>query len=124
MIASMLPHTSSSLCASQFIRHLPLWPAQLRTGELRDFLAGHHPPRRPRRGRAALRSWRHPLCHDDGMGYLDSIDHLCQGEALFLYTDGVSDARNIPEDDSSDDCVIASLIHSSATTCGELIAPT
>jgi sigma-B regulation protein RsbU (phosphoserine phosphatase) len=63
-----------------------------------------------------------PLGLFDGMGYLDSTAQLHPGDALFLYTDGVSEAQNIAEDDFSDDRVIACLTHSTATTCRELIA--
>jgi serine phosphatase RsbU (regulator of sigma subunit) len=98
----------------------------LRTGELRYCSAGHNPPYILRAGRSAVEPLSEvggiPLGLFDGMGYLDSIAHLHPGDALFLYTDGVSEAQNITEDDFSDDRVIATLTQSPATTCQELIA--
>jgi serine phosphatase RsbU (regulator of sigma subunit) len=98
----------------------------LRTGELRYCSAGHNPPYIVRADRRVVEPLSEvggiPLGLFDGMGYLDSIAHLHPGDALFLYTDGVSEAQNIAEDDFSDDRVIASLTHSPATTCRELIA--
>ena len=97
----------------------------LRTGELCYCSAGHNPPYILRADRVVeplSEVGGIPLGLFDGMGYLDSTAYLYPGDALFLYTDGVSEAQNIAEDDFSDDRVIASLIHSPATNCRELIA--
>jgi serine phosphatase RsbU (regulator of sigma subunit) len=97
----------------------------LLTGELCYCSAGHNPPYILRADRVVeplSEVGGIPLGLFDGMGYLDSTAYLYPGDALFLYTDGVSEAQNIAEDDFSDDRVIASLIHSPATNCRELIA--
>ncbi len=98
----------------------------LRTGELRYCSAGHNPPYILRTGRNVVEPLSEvggiPLGLFDGMGYLDSTAHLYPGDSLFLYTDGVSEAQNIAKDDFSDERVIASLTHSPATTCRDLIA--
>jgi sigma-B regulation protein RsbU (phosphoserine phosphatase) len=98
----------------------------LRTGELRYCSAGHNPPyilrADGRRVEPLSEVGGIPLGLFDGMGYLDSTAQLHPGDALFLYTDGISEAQNISEDDFSDDRVIATLIQSPATTCQQLIA--
>jgi serine phosphatase RsbU (regulator of sigma subunit) len=98
----------------------------LRTGELSYCSAGHNQPYILRADRRVVEPLSEvggiPLGLFDGMGYLDSIAHLHSGDTLFLYTDGVSEAQNIAEDEFSDERIIATLTHSPATTCRELIA--
>jgi serine phosphatase RsbU (regulator of sigma subunit) len=98
----------------------------LRTGELRYCSAGHNPPYILRADRRVVEPLSEvggiPLGLFDDRGYLDSIAHLHPGDALFLYTDGVSEAQNITEDDFSDERVIAFLAQSPAATCRDLIA--
>jgi sigma-B regulation protein RsbU (phosphoserine phosphatase) len=62
-----------------------------------------------------------PLGLFDGMGYANSTVHLMPGDAVFLYTDGVSEAQNNSEDDFSDDRVIAALDAGRQLDCRALI---
>jgi sigma-B regulation protein RsbU (phosphoserine phosphatase) len=60
--------------------------------------AGHCPPRIRRAGDGLLESMDQsrqlPLGIEGGHNYLDSVEHLSPGDALFIYTDGITEARN------------------------------
>jgi len=85
----------------------------LSTGEFHYCSAGHNPPYVVRAADGIIEPLADvggiPLGLFDGMGYTNSSVHLLPGDAVFLYTDGVSEAQNIAEDDFSDDRVIATL---------------
>jgi len=97
----------------------------LTTGEFRYCSAGHNPPYVMRAGSGAVEALADvggiPLGLFDGMGYADSTVQLLPGDAIFLYTDGVSEAQNVAEDDFSDERVIATLGGSGLADCRELI---
>jgi sigma-B regulation protein RsbU (phosphoserine phosphatase) len=63
-----------------------------------------------------------PLGLFDGMEYTGSSVHLRQDDTLFLYTDGVPEARNAGEDDFTDESLIATLGGHTATSCRDLIS--
>jgi sigma-B regulation protein RsbU (phosphoserine phosphatase) len=60
--------------------------------------AGHCPPRIRRAGGAALesmdRSQQLPLGIDTGESYVDVVEHLHSGDSIFIYTDGITEARS------------------------------
>jgi sigma-B regulation protein RsbU (phosphoserine phosphatase) len=60
--------------------------------------AGHCPPRIRRAGNGVLesmdRSRQLPLGIDQGVSYVDIVEHLQPGDSIFIYTDGVTEARN------------------------------
>ena len=97
----------------------------LRSGEFNYCSAGHNPPYVIRANEGVVVPLAEvggiPLGLFDGMGYTNSTTHLHPGDALFLYTDGVSEAQNIAEDDFSDERVIAALSVSREFNCRELI---
>lgn len=62
-----------------------------------------------------------PLGLFDGLGYNGSTAQLNPGDALFLYTDGVPEARNAVEDDFTGESLIAALSASTSLSCKELI---
>lgn len=60
--------------------------------------AGHCPPRIRRAGNGLLESMDQsrqlPLGIQSGQTYVDSVEHLQPGDALFIYTDGITEARD------------------------------
>ena len=97
----------------------------LTSGELQYCSAGHNPPYVIRAASGAIEPLAEvggiPLGLFDGMGYGNSTVHLLPGDALFLYTDGVSEAQNNFEDDFSDERVIAALGASRGLGCRDLV---
>jgi serine phosphatase RsbU (regulator of sigma subunit) len=62
-----------------------------------------------------------PLGLFDGLGYIGSSIRLQPGDAVFLYTDGVPEARDAAEEDFTDERLIATLNECAAFTCKDLI---
>jgi len=60
--------------------------------------AGHCPPRIHRAGNGILESMDQsqqlPLGIQGGQAYVDCIEHLKPGDSLFIYTDGITEARD------------------------------
>jgi Stage II sporulation protein E (SpoIIE)/GAF domain len=95
------------------------------TGEFQYCSAGHNPPYVTRAGSGQVEALADvggiPLGLFDGMGYLNSSVQLMPGDAVFLYTDGVSEAQNNSEDDFSDERVIEALGAGRDLDCRALI---
>jgi len=97
----------------------------LTTGEFQYCSAGHNPPYVTRAASGKVEALADvggiPLGLFDGMGYVNSSVHLMPGDAVFLYTDGVSEAQNIAEEDFSDERVIEGLRANRELDCRALI---
>ncbi len=97
----------------------------LRSGELHYCNAGHNRPYLLRANGGAVEPIAEiggiPLGMFDGMEYMGNTAHLHPGDALFLYTDGVPEARNAAEDDFTEESLIATLGASSTLSCQDLI---
>lgn len=70
----------------------------LTTGQTRYVNAGHNPPAHLDKNAALLPRGHNPaLAVVDGIDYSEGILQLSQGDVLFLYTDGVTEATDIHE---------------------------
>jgi serine phosphatase RsbU (regulator of sigma subunit) len=95
-----------------------------RTGILRYSNAGHNPPLiRRRGGEVELLSERHgPLLGIEvGLSYEQSEIRLGTGDALLVYTDGVTEAMNEQDELYSDERLIDTVRASEAATAAELL---
>jgi phosphoserine phosphatase RsbU/P len=95
-----------------------------RTGELRYCNAGHNPPY-VLRASGDLESMELtggiPLGLFDGMPYSGGVVQLAPDDALFLYTDGVSEATNNALDDFTDERLATSLRAAGSLPCREIL---
>jgi sigma-B regulation protein RsbU (phosphoserine phosphatase) len=97
----------------------------LRTGEFHYCNAGHNPPYLLRANGGAVEPIPEiggiPLGMFDGMEYTGNTAHVRSGDTLFLYTDGVPEARNVADDDFTEESLIATLGASGTLSCQDLI---
>jgi phosphoserine phosphatase RsbU/P len=95
-----------------------------RTGELLYCNAGHNPPY-ILRGSGALETMELtggiPLGLFDGRPYAGGSVQLAPDDALFLYTDGVSEATNADLDDFTDERLAASLRAAGSLPCRDIV---
>jgi serine phosphatase RsbU (regulator of sigma subunit) len=97
----------------------------LRTGEFHYCNAGHNAPYLLRANGGAVEPIAEvggiPLGMFDGMEYAGNTVHVRAGDTLFLYTDGVPEARNAADDEFTDESLIATLAASASLSCQGLI---
>jgi serine phosphatase RsbU (regulator of sigma subunit) len=97
----------------------------LRTGEFHYCNAGHNLPYILRANGGGVEPIAEvggiPLGMFDGMEYTGNTVHVRSGDTLFLYTDGVPEARNAAEDDFTEESLIATLAASATLSCQDLI---
>ncbi|MEI9979007.1 MAG: GAF domain-containing SpoIIE family protein phosphatase [Edaphobacter sp.] len=98
----------------------------LRSGEFHYCNAGHNLPYLLRAEGGAVEPIAEvggiPLGMFDGMGYTGNTVYLQPGDALFLYTDGVPEARNAADDDFTDESLMLALGASATLNCQDLIS--
>ena len=56
------------------------------------------------------------------MEYTGNTAHVRSGDTLFLYTDGMPEARNTAEDDFTEESLIATLAATATLSCQDLIS--
>ncbi len=98
----------------------------LRSGEFHYCSAGHNPAYLLRATSGVVEAIAEvggiPLGLFDGMEYIGSTVYLQPGDAIFLYTDGVPEARNKGEEDFTDERLVATLGLSATLSCRDLIS--
>lgn len=95
----------------------------LQSGEFDFCNAGHNPPYRLTRD-AVLPlelAGGPPLGLFGGLPFEGGTLNLAQGEAIFLYTDGVPEATNLAEDDFTDEALASVLTEARNRPCAELL---
>jgi serine phosphatase RsbU (regulator of sigma subunit) len=96
-----------------------------RTGELRFCNAGHNPPYLLRKSgelEPVELAGGIPLGLFDGRPYTGASVKLAPGEALFLYTDGVSEATNDALDDFTDERLAEVLRSGCTLSCRDMVS--
>ena len=95
-----------------------------RTGQLSYCSAGHNPPYVLRASgdvESVPEVGGCPLGLFGEMGYTGSCAQIDPGDALFLYTDGVPEANNAAEEESTYDRLVSSLGESTSLACRDMI---
>lgn len=99
---------------------LALITVDLPTGRLVEVNAGHHPPLRASEGRATSLEGASgpPLGVFPDTVWTESVDELRPGDGVFLYTDGIVEARSAGEQGPSTDEYGSPRLHETAAASG------